>query len=227
MPNTPALRATLVAAALPMLAALLPGAAVAAGAGDSCAALTGDARAECTAAAGQAGSAPVPDHSVSTQQQGGDPDGGGDSGAPAGSAPDPPSGQGEAPPGRTSPQTIEQQQSGGSRFQNQQSERQSDPDGRTRQTARVGRDHRDLDCVRDFESQSAAQEVLDADTRDPFILDADGDGTACENLGVRGASVRRFRVELARTGPHALWIGLAGALCLVGGIVVRRRGAQV
>ena len=46
---------------------------------------------------------------------------------------------------------------------------------------------RDLDCA-DFESREQAQAVLDADPSDPFRLDGDNDGAACESLPSRTAA---------------------------------------
>jgi len=120
---------------------------------------------------------------------------------------------------------ISQTQGGSGGGGTQQNDSQSDPDGEVDQSASTGgRTPPDVDCVADFDSREAAQEVLDADTNDPFLLDADGDGVACENLPREGVVIVRrvARVELARTGPQALWIGLAGGLCLAGGLTLRR-----
>ncbi|WP_199185578.1 LPXTG cell wall anchor domain-containing protein [Streptomyces carminius] len=43
----------------------------------------------------------------------------------------------------------------------------------------------DLDCA-DFESREAAQRVLDGQDGDPYGLDADDDGRACESLSSEG-----------------------------------------
>lgn len=45
-------------------------------------------------------------------------------------------------------------------------------------------DQEDLDCA-DFVSRAEAQAVLDADPGDPYGLDADGDGVACEEDDTR------------------------------------------
>lgn len=125
----------------------------------------------------------------------------------------------------TGGQETDQDQTGSGGVQ--QNDSQSDPSGEVNQTATTGRTPDDLDCRADFDTQNAAQEVLDNDINDPFILDANNNGVACENLGRRFRRVvftRVRRVELARTGPHALWIGLSGGLCLLGGMALRRRG---
>jgi len=147
---------------------------------------------------------------------------GGGGGQPA-PDPDPDTNGGGGTNGGSGGQGTDQNQNG-SGGGTQQNDSQSDPNGRVDQSAGTGRTRTDLDCVADFDSQEAAQEVLDSDTNDPFLLDADGDGVACENLSRDGVVlVRRVaRVELARTGPHALWIGLAGGLCLAGGLTLRR-----
>lgn len=45
----------------------------------------------------------------------------------------------------------------------------------------VERPYPDLDCS-DFGSQAEAQDVLEQDSSDPYGLDRDGDGWACETL---------------------------------------------
>jgi len=149
-----------------------------------------------------------------------DDDGGGGQPAPE---PEPDGGGGGTDGGGGGGDQDTDQDQNGSGGGTQQNDSQSDPDGRVDQSAGTGgRTRTDLDCVADFDSQEAAQEVLDSDTNDPFLLDADGDGVACENLSRDGVVRRVARVELARTGPHALWIGLAGGLCLAGGLALRR-----
>jgi hypothetical protein len=95
-----------------------------------------------------------------------------------------------------------------------------DPDeGDDEDDRRVRVTFRDLDC-HDFSSQAHAQAVLNRNTNDPHALDTDNDGFACENFFVRRVVVSRV---LARTGPHALEVALAGGLCLLGSLALRRR----
>lgn len=54
----------------------------------------------------------------------------------------------------------------------------------------TAQDSGDFDCA-DFSTQAEAQRVYDANNpaEDPFNLDADGDGTACESLDSGGPQV--------------------------------------
>lgn len=51
--------------------------------------------------------------------------------------------------------------------------------------AQIAQAQPDRDCA-DFDSQAAAQETFDRQTGDPFNLDADDDGRACEAGGGAG-----------------------------------------
>lgn len=75
----------------------------------------------------------------------------------------------------------------------------------------------DVDCSE--VTQARAQQILNANTNDPFDLDRDNDGTACDE----GAGF--VRVGLAQTGLDAFPLALLGGACLLGGLLLRRRGA--
>ncbi|MFK8908497.1 excalibur calcium-binding domain-containing protein [Streptomyces sp. YS-3] len=103
----------------------------------------------------------------------------------------------------------------------------------------------DLDCS-DFRSQEEAQAVFDRDRSDPFRLDEDHDGIACETLPRRGTVLptpapfgptaiptRGAQGGLGGTseaGPGRLEIG-AGVVLVTGaagiGYIVLRRRRQV
>jgi MYXO-CTERM domain-containing protein len=94
----------------------------------------------------------------------------------------------------------------------------------------------DLDCA-DFDSQTEAQAVLDADASDPNRLDADNDDIACETRfggGEQQISVKpRGGVDTGQVADDEGGQGPAvaiGALALMGltagGLILRRRFAQ-
>ncbi len=222
MSRTISLRSLLTLLALGGLALVFPALGTAQAA--DCAGLSGTDLAQCTAAQQAGGGSQAPDESVSSDGTTGAGEGEEQqTGGSGGTEPDTDT-ETTGAGGGEGDQDSEQDQSG-SGGGTQQNDSQSDEDGTVDQSAGTGgRTPPDVDCVADFDTREAAQEVLDADTNDPFILDADGDGVACENLPREGVVVVRrvARVELARTGPHALWIGLAGGLCLAGGVALRR-----
>lgn len=82
-------------------------------------------------------------------------------------------------------------------------------------TSQYGGGVSDIDCS--DVTQARAQQILNANTNDPFALDTDNDGTACEGTGF-------VSVGLARTGLDAFPLALIGGACLLGGLLLRRRG---
>ena len=85
---------------------------------------------------------------------------------------------------------------------------------------------RDLDCA-DFESERDAQRTLDDDPSDPFNLDTDNDGEACELLGgaatATDGGVATDGGRLPFTGLALAVLALIGAALLGLGLTLRRR----
>jgi hypothetical protein len=80
----------------------------------------------------------------------------------------------------------------------------------------------DLDCS-DFGSQTQAQDVFNSDKSDPYNLDGDNDGIACESLPTTGGSAGTTNATQVSVVPQGAadtgggsMAGTAGPLALVG-----------
>lgn len=82
----------------------------------------------------------------------------------------------------------------------------------------------DVDCS--SISQSQAQSIYNSNPTDPNNLDADGDSIACEASETTTTTTTTDTSDtttFASTGFEAWLVGVAGALCLGGALVLRRR----
>ncbi len=86
----------------------------------------------------------------------------------------------------------------------------------------------DVDCPQ-FGTQEEAQDFFEGEggpASDPYGLDSDGDGVACEDLPSEAAVIATGTGELAATGANPWLLALLGAVLLAVGAGAYRRSAR-